>query len=119
MKFWQLLSVFRDHKEELKYTLINDAWKNPYLEWYVDFENIVKNQKRDILDFEIPIQLALEVAMLLGNKTFGFLSINGWLRSYKSSENDIELTSYEIIDRFGLSVLEDVQEFGNTKILEK
>ena len=60
MKFWQVLDIFRDEKDLLREAFKNEAWLD-YQNNYNNIDDIVKYQRRDILDKEVDPLLLNEI----------------------------------------------------------
>jgi len=109
MKFWELISFFRDEESVLEGVVVQPKWK-PYSD--------LRTQDRAVLDGEIPVELGRE-ALALSEKRFG-IDDQGWLRPTPFPESvklSQELSALEAFDRFGGSALEEVFEFGSLKVL--
>ena len=108
MKFWELVSVCREEPELLQRLSGNPAWAQ-YLAWAADFDRLVQTQDRSTLDSEVSDDAARHV--LAGSRATYFLS-NGYLRTNRLDPGDQTMNSVDVFDRYGGSLLEDVNERG-------
>ena len=121
MKFWELASAFRDEESILKSTLRDPKWQ-AFRDNYENLESIIKNQNREILDQEIPYQLAFEVCSQSNKKFFYYpsrlpklLSTFQWQRNSPNEVMEI-LSPVDILKRFGGSKIEEVFEKSYTEV---
>ena len=121
MKFWELTSAFRDEKDILKSILRDPKWQT-FRDSHENLENIAKNQNREILDQEIPHQLAFEVCSQSNKRFFYYpsrlpklLSTFQWQRNSPNEEMEI-LSAVDILKRFGGSKIEEVFEKNYTEV---
>jgi hypothetical protein len=117
MKFWELTSAFRAEPDILKQVLSQNKW-NDYYRQYKRLDEIVKKQKRDILDEELPFELCYEVAER-SNLEF-WLSFDEKpqvLYNYRPNIEHMErLSPSEILIRFGGDKIEDAGERSSTTV---
>ncbi len=112
MKFWELTSAFRSETENIKTVLEKPIWTK-YKTYFDNLDLLVKQQDRNILDEEIPFELAYEVCQLS--------KIKFWLY-YKRQSNQLtnfkqgteepfeEVSALDILTRFGGSYIEETLE---------
>ena len=55
MKFWELVSLFRDDRSQLQ-RILQMHFDGKYADWLQDFGNIVAQQQRKKLDEVMPIE---------------------------------------------------------------
>ena len=118
MKFWELISAFRSEKQIIEAALAKPQWTG-YKGQYDDFDQLVNNQNRKILDADIPFDLAYDIC----SKS----ELVFWL-NYRvvpnhltcSKQNDDEklerILPAEILVRFGGAAIEDALEYGSTYV---
>ena len=118
MKFWELISAFRSETENLKTVFSKDIWKKYKLQ-FDNFQTLVANQDRLILDEEIPFELAKEVCDLSKLKFYLYYREKPQiLSSWKQGNNeDFELIdASDILVRFGGHIIEETMERSYTEI---
>lgn len=118
MKFWELISVFRQEKELLTQILNQKKWKE-YLDNYLRVDQLITGQDRNILDGDIPDELVIEVCSKSRIKFWFYPEMEPpRLYSYKAGNNDLieELTMKETFLRFGGHNLEQALEKSYTEI---
>lgn len=121
MKFWELTSGFRSEKDNLKKVFERDSWSK-YRNQYDNLDNLVKNQDRTILDEVIPFDLAKEVCELSKMKFYLFYKEHPIRLSTWVSETDKEyeeVTSLDILLRFGGEFIEETIEYGSSYVIPK
>ncbi len=130
MKFWEVVSAFRDEPEILRAVFGSDKWRGDYLEAYLNLDKIVNRQDRQILDAPVPIELSREIAAqypatydlyprhkhLLYDKPVSLLRGHAPEKMFK--EERIELTALEVHDRFGGYAIEEMAEYGSCYVAE-
>jgi hypothetical protein len=131
MKFWEVVSAFRDEPEILRAVFSSDKWRGDYLEAYLNLDKIIDRQDRQILDAPVPIELSREIAAQypatydLYPKHKDWLShepvclLSGHSPEKILEEERIELTALEVHDRFGGYAIEEVAEYGSCYVAEK
>lgn len=92
--------------------LAKPEWR-VYQAWYINFDTHVNMQDRDKLDAVLPDSLVQEVLGLSEQKLFLF---EGWLRSRRFCDEDIELSVLEAFEQFGLNAIDDAFEKGSAKV---
>lgn len=115
MKFWSLVSCFRSDSSLLLDVLCRPEWEF-YYNYYRVFDDLVREQNRDVLDMELPDDLCL--AVLAGCDWRYAISKDNLTRVSLSRINDHEvvLSAAEVFARFGGDCLEDIEEFGVYRI---
>jgi len=118
MKFWELITLFevekilQDGKDILLEVFQNDRWKDCY-HWYLNFNEIVENQEREVLDQEIPNSLC-EVAFSKSIRKYYLVNNNTLMECgedfSKPEEPFIILNALDAYQKYGGSSLERVQE---------
>jgi hypothetical protein len=119
MRFWELVSAFRDWPDVLRDVLATDPWRRDYLALYERFNELVERQDRDILDAPVPLDLSREVSARCPQR-FIFDPASRALRCTGPGEPSVAdlvtMTALQIHDRFGGSVIEEVFEKGSARI---
>jgi hypothetical protein len=121
MKFWELTSAFRQEKNILNTVLKDPKWK-PFYESYKNLEAIVKKQDRETLDQEIPHQLVFAVCSKSQQKFWYYpnrqpilLSTFAWQLNSADELFEI-LNALDLLNRFGGSIIEEVNERSYTEV---
>ena len=112
MKFWELTSAFRSEINNLQTVLAKDQWTR-FKSYYDNLNKIVQRQERQILDEEIPFQLAKEVCELSKLKFYLYYKDTPHrLASYQQGSDTPfeEISSLDILLRFGGSFIEETME---------
>lgn len=112
MKFWQLVSIYRDCCDVLEIVLQENKWKR-YSKAYHKFEELVQNQQREILDEILPEELICSV--LKQDKRQLYIS-DGYLRLQPSKDSDAMTSILSVYHQYGGKMLEDILEFGSVKV---
>jgi hypothetical protein len=118
MKFWELTSAFRTETENLKIVFSKDKW----LKYKTQFDNIndiLQRQDRQILDEDIPFQLAREVCELSRLKFYlNYTDRPLRLTSWKPNINKPieEVSSLDILLRFGGFYIEETLERSYSEV---
>ena len=112
MKFWEVISAFRDRKDILEDVFRGSKWRDQYWDIFLNFDTLVARQDRQVLDALIPLELSQEIADRYPG-TFFFDPEEKSLRTVKNHQRCTEMTAREVHDRFGGSVLEEVFEYGS------
>ena len=117
MKLWELVSAFREHRAIVREVLAGPRWRDPYLEHFDRFDSQVRSQDRGTLDEVLPTELTREVAALIPDRYVYDVSERVLRSAPTTSDARGEvLTTLEVHDRFGGSVIEDVLEYGSARI---
>ena len=116
MKFWEFESVLRGEDEKIFKVLDEPKWAT-YLEWHENFDAHVKNQNRNILDAELPDDLCRQA---LAQSKLKFYIQGDVLKKFQGKLTRrtpyLLLDALEVFDRFGGSSIEEVLEFGSSRI---
>ena len=116
MKFWEMLSAFRDQKTVLEKVLRSPKWQAEFWKKYQEIDQLTKRQDRQILDALIPVELSREIAAQCLEMKFYFNPQEGTLhklaRKTDSDNKYIVMTALEVHDQFGGSIIEEVLEKG-------
>jgi hypothetical protein len=116
MKFWQLVSMFRNDLPALVRVLGEDEWKS-YSHWLGEFNELVRSQNRQILDTVLPEKLVINA---LNASKLIFLVNDSVLRlsiERKGSEN--QFTALEVYKRYGAEAIEEALEYGSWLIAKE
>lgn len=112
MKFWELTSVMGTERAVLENCLRRPEWAT-YYDWYMNFDRIVSAQDREKLDAPMPGALVRDV--LSGSRQIFYL-YDGWLRSRRFTEKDLELPALVAFEKFGGKALEEALERGSFRV---
>jgi len=119
MKFWEVLSGFRNWREVVLRVLNLAEWQEPYLGWYHRRNELVEDQNREILDALVPAELTREIVKQIPEYYF-FDEDSRNLRANQvgmsESDNVIRMTALEVHDQFGGAFIEEIQEYGSAVI---
>jgi hypothetical protein len=118
MRFWELMSAFRDWPDVLHAVLVSEPWQRDYLGLHARFNDLVGQQDRGVLDAPVPLALSREVAARCPQR-FAYdpesrqlgLSVPG----APDAAGPVEMTALEVHDQFGGSVIEEVFEKGRAR----
>jgi len=72
MKFWEVVSAFRDDPNLLLDVFSSEKWRVPYFEMYSSLKSWTEKSRPSFLDNEVPLELAREIAARYTNNTFLF-----------------------------------------------
>lgn len=108
MKFWQLGSICRERPDILRQVLQMDRWKC-YYDVYLEFDELVNQQRRDIIDQILPSDLVIAV---LEQETTQLYISGGYLRVRPFGDQNETVTFLTVYKQFGGEVLEEVLEKG-------
>jgi len=121
MKFWEVISAFRDHEEVVVRVLSPAEWRKPYLGWYHQWKELVNDQNRLILDAWVPIQLTREIVKQIPTY-YSFDEKSRNLRADRvgmsGSQTVRRLTALQVHDQFGGALIEEVEEYGSAIVPE-
>lgn len=118
MKLWEVISTFRDGSGTLANVMGSARWRDPYLGFLQQFDELVTDYRRDVLDSVVPIELSRELAARC-KRLFYYSPQSGVLRGdhHCYSSTDIQMTALEVHDRFGGSIIGEVAEKGSARIV--
>jgi hypothetical protein len=108
MKFWELVSVCRSKPHLLDRLADRPDWSD-YLDWYHDFDRLVRIQDRTKLNAEVPEEACVHVLTALH---MPYYEADGHIRLRRHNRTDRVVTAVDIYRRFGGAYLEDVNEYG-------
>ena len=124
MKFWELVSCFRGDSEAqiVRSVVGSPRWRDQYWDNLLNFDGLVQEQRRDILDQVVPLQLTREICQRSSAK-FVLWPTASILREYSPLSGGCapqaelaKLTILEVHDRYGPAVIEEVREYGSACI---
>ena len=113
MKFWELVSAFRNERNILA-AVFAEQPEHQFSAHYANFDTLVARQERDVLDAAVPDDLVSLVATR-SSQTFS-LSGDGTLRSAQRTLDGQILSAIDVVNRFGGSVIEEVHERGSARV---
>lgn len=103
------MSVCRDEPELVERLADSPEWAE-YVGWWHNQHVLIANQDRDKLDHQLPDDLCRHV--LIGSST-RYRILHGHVRRAANDTEGQTYSAIEIYDRYGGSVLEEVNEFGS------
>ena len=74
MKFWEVISAFRDDPALLVEVFSGEKWRVPYLEMYSNLKSWTEESRPGFLNNEVPLELAREIATRYIKDAFCFNS---------------------------------------------
>lgn len=104
MKFWQLISIFRDEEHILLSTL-----PDPLLQQFKDRDLLIQSQQRDILDINID-HFLLELISLASSKKLFLSKDRRKIFSYRTDSGDQEIRISEAVNLFDHDTIEEAFE---------
>lgn len=121
MKFWELISAFRSEKENLNVVLGRPKWKR-YKVQLENFDKMVRQQKREILDEKVPFQLSKEVCENSAQQFYLYYKRRSHIITKRKKEVDDKfemITALDILLRYGGQYLEQILEKGIIEVNSK
>jgi hypothetical protein len=119
MRFWELVSAFRNWPDVVHEVLATEPWRRVYLGLLARYNELVDRQDRDVLDAPVPFGLSREVAARCPQR-FAYDAASRQLRCAGAGEpgaaGPVEMSALEVHERFGGSVIEEVFEKGSARI---
>ena len=121
MKFWQLVSLFRDEEPVLESVLKDPQWAL-YFQWYSDYEQHAKSRNTSLLNAEMPDVLCRDAARLSKKNYYVHQE---HLYRYDVHRDHLYppalrmptgaslMSALEAFEKFGGTALEEVLEFGS------
>ena len=124
MKFWEVISGFRDgiEAEIVRSVLGSPRWRDRYWEHLLNFDVLVAAQRREVLDQAVPLELTREICQRSPAKfvlSSGTSSLREYLprsHDYKEQVNLPKLTILEVHDRYGPAIIEEIREYGSAYV---
>jgi hypothetical protein len=120
MRFWELMSAFREWPDVLHEVFASEPWRRDYLALHERFNELVDRQDRAVLDAPVPLALSRQVAARCPHR-FAYDSVSRVLQPWPgvpSGARLVEMTALEVHDRFGGSVIEEVFEKASARVVE-
>lgn len=113
MKLWQLFSIAREQPDVIEEAARRKpSWKR-YLDASKSFDDLVREQRRDILDSAVDEEFTQQVTSTLRRKLY----LSGQqLCSRRRGMLDRELRVDEAVRRFGGEAVEDAFEYGSVDV---
>jgi len=113
---------FSEYPEIVRSVLTSAKWKSEYSRHLEDIERLVSSQRRDVLDWLVPLELTREICRKLPS-AYVLWPDSKNLREYRPGSAGYaeqaglpKLTALDVHDRYGPAVLEEVQEYGSATI---
>ena len=114
MKYWELVSIMRTQRSALENLLRDERWAR-YRQWFADWDRLVDEQDREILDSTVQEELACAAMELFPDR---FQVRKGYLHGCPIGVAPSDsLSALETYRRFGGTAIEDTLERGNAKII--
>lgn len=116
MKFWEVVSGFREYPQVLLAVLSSAPWKDDYLDAYKQINQLINTQNREKLDSVVPLELTRQICAACPAKFY--LQSDGWLSAHQPQDkNDFRvLSALEVHTLFGPAVIEEANEKGTAKV---
>lgn len=115
MKFWQLLTIFRDEEDKLE-KAFKSTESHEYLDLFLNRKELILKNNRSKLDTIISYPI-LKLICINSNKRIYFSSFKKTLYSYKSGFADSMIPIVEAIDLFDHDSIEEVFEKSESYVL--
>ena len=115
MKLWQFEAIFRDEKELVINELSYGNWSD-IESYYKDWESLIKNHRREILDLIIPQKLLISVS----NKSKKIIFVDKSekiIRSFNTNSNDEKMLISEAVNLLDHDTIEEVFEKMEAKLV--
>jgi hypothetical protein len=122
MKFWEVVSGFREYPEIVRSVLTSARWKSEYLGHLEDMAHLVRTQNRDVLDRLVPLEMTREIcqqlptAYVLWPNSKNLREYRHGSAGYAEQASLQKLTALDVHERYGPAVLEEVHEYGSATI---
>jgi hypothetical protein len=116
MKFWELVSLFRDETEVLKKGFAEKRWSD-FQDMFYDYDFLVSAKHDEVLDKNVPDLLMQKLAGI-SEKKYGFDAKNKILtRLPDADKNNGEVLSMQsVIEIYGDTSLVEIAEKGSFKL---
>jgi hypothetical protein len=122
MKFWEVVSGFRSCPSIVRSVLSTEQWRESYWQNYVAFESLVNEQRREILDQPVPLELTKQICAQWPDQ-FVLSLVDFTLRQSHVISTSIEqitpmtmLSALDVHERFGPAVIEEIFEYGSANV---
>jgi hypothetical protein len=120
MKFWELVSSFREEPWAVLEVVSRPEWQEPYRRWLGAYNQLIDREDREVLDALVPEALSREVARLCSRR-FAYSPLWGvvresWPEGGRNPGPLEDLSALEVHDRFGGWVIEEIGEFGSMSV---
>lgn len=112
MKFWEVMSAFREMDDILEAVFREHPWRDVYWESFLHFHHAVVCHDRQVLDAPVPLELSREIAARYPQSLF-LDPEQHILRAVRSTSRYQELTMLEVHDQYGGAMIEEVMEYGS------
>jgi hypothetical protein len=114
MKFWELVSLFRDETEVLEKGLAEKRWSD-FQDMFYDYDFLVSAKHDEVLDKIVP-DLLMQKLAALSTKQYTFDAKNKVLSKHNATDETKVLSMQAVIEKFGDSFLEEIEEKGSFKL---
>ncbi|GAA3260826.1 hypothetical protein ACFO1B_55950 [Dactylosporangium siamense] len=112
MKFWELFSVARTAPDAMLRLGDMPEWTE-YLAWWHDRAALIRARDNAKLDLEMPDEACRHVLEAVPNR---YWIAGGTIRGVREGTPEPTYSAVEIFDRFGGSILEEVDERGSARV---
>jgi hypothetical protein len=122
MKFWEVISGFRDEAEIVRSVLSSPRWRDRYWEHLLNFDVLVDTRRREVLDQAVPLELTREICQrsrakfVLSPDASSLREYRPRSYDYKEQANLPKLTILEVHDRYGPAIIEEMREKGSAYV---
>jgi hypothetical protein len=118
MKFWELVSLFRDETEVLEKGFAEKRWSD-FQDMFYDYDFLVSAKHDEVLDKIVP-DLLMQKLAALSSKQYIFDAKNNVLKRHLATDkpNTDVLSMQAVIEKFGDTFLEEIEEKGSFKLPE-
>jgi hypothetical protein len=116
MKFWELISLYRDEIEVLEKTLAEKKW-HEFQDMFYDYDFLIESSGRDLLDKVVPIELVTKLASLSQQQFL--LDSKKILRKHLKTDdisNVDTLSMQSVLDNYGQNALLEIEKNEAFKI---
>ena len=114
MRFWQLLSIFRDEEGVLKQELNVPRWRK-YYQYILNIDSLVRSQNRDVLDLEVDHEL-LKNVFTKSKKNVFYSAKDQKIYSYSNIDANLRISVVDAIDLFEHDSIEEAFEKTESKV---
>lgn len=108
MKFWQILSIFREELDTVEEVLADPKWTR-YKSWIHNRQHIILSQQREILDLKVEDEV-LEAIALKSKQMVYYSKEKRKVYSYEANVPGDWITIYEATKLFNHDKIEEVFE---------
>jgi hypothetical protein len=117
MKFWELISLFREEIEVLEKGLAEKKW-HEFQDMFYDYDFLIQSSGRDLLDKIVPNELIMKLATQ-SQQLFSLDTKERILRKNLNTQgliNNEVLSMLFVIENYGYEALDELEQHGSFKI---